>query len=40
MLTRKPRMLVAIALANKRARGVWAMMTKQKDCRGPAAATA
>ena len=34
MLARKPRMLVAIALANKMARGVWAMMTKNEDYRG------
>ena len=35
MLARKPRMLVAIALANKMARGVWAMLTKQEDYREP-----
>ena len=34
MLARKPRMLVAIALANKMARGVWAMMTKGEEYRG------
>ena len=28
MLTRKPKMLVAIALANKMARSVWAMLAK------------
>ena len=28
MLRRKPRMLVAIALANKMARSIWAMLTK------------
>ena len=33
MLTRKPRMLVAIALANKMARGIWAMMTKNENIR-------
>ncbi len=33
MLARKPRMLVAIALANKMARAIWAMMTKQGDYR-------
>jgi hypothetical protein len=33
-------MLVAIALANKMARGVWAMMTKQEDYRYPAAIAA
>ena len=36
MLARKPRMLVAIALANKMARGIWAMMTKKKDYEKPA----
>jgi transposase len=35
MLARKPRMLVAIALANKMARAVWAMLTKQEDYRDP-----
>ena len=38
MLAKKPRMLVAIALANKMARGVWAMMTKNEDYRGAAMA--
>ena len=38
MLTRKPRMVVAIALANKMARGVWAMPSKGQDYRSPAAA--
>ena len=33
MLARKPRMLVAIALANKMARAIWAMQTKQEDYR-------
>ena len=33
---RKPRMLVAIALANKMARTIWAMLTKNEDYRGPA----
>jgi len=36
MLQRKPSMLVAIALANKMARAVWAMMTKKEDYRDPA----
>jgi transposase len=38
MLMRKPRMLVAIALANKMARSVWAMMTKNENYKdsGPA----
>ena len=40
MLAKKPRMLVAIALANKMARGVWAMMTKQENYRDPTAAKA
>jgi transposase len=40
MLARKPRMVVAIALANKMARAVWAMLTKQQDYRDPMAATA
>lgn len=40
MLAKKPRMLVAIALANKMARSIWAMMTKQEDYRGPVAAAA
>ena len=39
MLRRKPRMLVAIALANKMARSIWAMLTKREDYRGPVAAT-
>ena len=30
MLVRKPRMLVAIALANKMARSAWAMLTKNE----------
>jgi transposase len=40
MMERKPRMLVAIALANKMARTIWAMLTKQEDYRVPATATA
>ncbi len=36
MLARKPRMLVAIALANKMARAIWAMLTKGEDYRNPA----
>jgi len=35
MLSRKPRMLVAIALANKIARAVWAMLTKSQDYQDP-----
>jgi len=40
MLARKPRMLVAIALANKMARGIWAMLTKNENYRDPALAVA
>ena len=40
MLARKPRMLVAIALANKMARKIWAMLTKQEEYRDPAVAVA
>jgi transposase len=40
MLARKPRMLVAVALANKMARSVWAMLTKQEIYRDPVAAAA
>lgn len=39
MLVRKPRMLMAIELANKMARSVWAMLTKGEDYRIPAAAS-
>ena len=38
MLARKPRMLVAIALANKMARAIWAMIAHDQDYREPAAA--
>jgi transposase len=37
---RKPRMVVAISLADKMARGLWAMMTKQEDYRNPVATMA
>ena len=37
---RKPKMLVVIALANKRARMIWAMLTKQQDYRDPVPAGA
>jgi len=40
MLARKPRMLVAIALANKMARSIWAMLAKAEDYRVPVAAAA
>ncbi|TDQ06538.1 hypothetical protein DEV91_15315, partial [Phyllobacterium brassicacearum] len=36
MLARKPKMLVAIALANKMARAIWAMLTKGEDYSDPA----
>ncbi len=36
MLARKPKMLVAIALANKMARQIWAMLTKKEDYKDPA----
>ena len=35
MLARKPRMLVAVALANRRARIAWALMTKNEYYRAP-----
>ena len=38
MLARKPRMLVAIALANKMARMVWAMLSRNEDYRDPTGA--
>jgi transposase len=38
MLARKPRMLVSVALANKTARIVWALLIKKEDYRAPAAA--
>jgi hypothetical protein len=37
-LARKLRMTAAIALANKMARGLWAMITKQEEYRTPVAA--
>lgn len=33
MVARKPRMLVAVALANKMARNIWAMMTREQNYR-------
>ena len=36
MLARKPKMLVGIALANKMARQIWAMLTTKEDYRDPA----
>jgi transposase len=38
MLARKPRMLVTVALANKMARIVWALLVKGGVYRAPAAA--
>lgn len=35
MLATKPRMLVAVALANKMARGIWAMLTRNENYRDP-----
>ncbi|WP_407530707.1 IS110 family transposase [Methylobacterium oryzisoli] len=35
MLARKPRLVVAIALANKMARAAWAMLTKNEDFKVP-----
>ena len=40
MLARKPRLVVAIALANKMARSIWAMLVKGEDYRNPAAVPA
>ena len=37
MVARKPKMLVAIALANKMARGLWAMMIREEPYQRPAA---
>ncbi|WP_170419817.1 IS110 family transposase [Ruegeria atlantica] len=37
MLDRKPKMLVAITLANRMARAIWAMLTKQENYRNPEA---
>ena len=40
MLARKPRMLVTVALANKTARIVWALLTRKEDYKAPVAAMA
>lgn len=40
MLARKPRMLVSVALANKMARMVRALLTKNEDYRAPVAIAA
>lgn len=36
MMAKKPRMLVAVALANRMARMAWAMMSKNESYRVPA----
>jgi transposase len=40
MLARKPRMLVTVALANKTARIVWALLSRNEVYRAPAPAAA
>ncbi|MER9477039.1 transposase [Mesorhizobium sp. M0520] len=40
ILARKPRMLVPIAVANKIARAIWAMLRTNEDYRNPASAAA
>ena len=40
MLARKPRMLVTVALANRTARIVWALLMKQEDYKAPVAVLA
>ncbi|WP_323033659.1 IS110 family transposase [Paracoccus sp. (in: a-proteobacteria)] len=40
LFARKPKMLVAIALANKMARAIWAMLMKKQDYLDPASAVA
>ncbi len=40
MLARKPRMLVTVALANKMARTVWALLVKHEGYRAPVAVAA
>ena len=40
MLARKPRTLITVALANKMARIVWALLVKQQNYRAPIAARA
>lgn len=40
MMARKPRMLVTVALANKTARIVWALLMKNEDYKAPVAAVA
>jgi hypothetical protein len=40
LLAHKPRMRVTVALANKMARIVWALLVKQENYRAPVAAKA
>ena len=40
LVARKPRMLVTVALANKTARIIWAVLVKEEDYRAPVAAAA
>jgi transposase len=40
LLIRKPRMVAAVALANKMGRGLWAMLTRHEDYRTPVATMA
>jgi hypothetical protein len=40
MLARRPKKLVAVALANKMARMIWAMLTRGEAWRAPAAGAA
>jgi len=40
MLAKKPRMLVAVALANRMARVAWALMRKEEDYQDPAVVAA
>lgn len=37
LLARKPKLVAAITLANRMARAIWAMMTKNEDYRNPEA---
>lgn len=37
LLARKPKLVAAITLANRMARAIWAMMTKNEDYRDPEA---
>ena len=39
-MARKPRMLVTVALANKTARIIWALLLKQEEYKAPVVAAA